>query len=431
MDKKLIYSVPIDSIIINDRQRKDLGNVETLAESIKNHGLIYPIILTEDNKLVAGERRLRAHQHLKLTHIDCIYRKYAALDSLIIEVVENIDRKAFTWEEEVKATEELHKMLILKYGDRWSGRKTSEKIKMSYGGVSTNLQLARALEEVPDVFEKCRTKEQALKALKKYELDEAMAELALRNSKKKYGIKAKNYLFNGNSCDLIKTIPDSHINVLLTDPPYGIDLSDTMFHSSRDMPAENKDIYEDSEAYFKSMIESIIPAINRVMKPDSAVCIFCAYEHSMWVANQFRKIGYAMDVLPGIWVKKFAGRCNVPEKYFNRSCEYFVYGTRGMFTLAKLGTSNAILCDNVNTMNRIHPSEKPLELADELISRFCLPGHTILDPFAGSSTFIVSAIKKGCIPIGFELDTVFYNNSIQRIAKTLEMKDAGKMEMVQ
>jgi len=431
VDKKLIHSIEISTIIIGNRQRKKLGNIEEFADSIKHHGQIYPIILTEDNKLVAGERRLRACLHLKLTHIDAIYRKYAELDSFIIEAIENIDRKALEWEEEVKITEELHKMLILKYGDRWSGRKTAEKIKMSLGGVSTNLQLAKALDEAPDIFEKCRTKEQALKALKKYKLDEAMAELALRNSKKKYGLKAKQYLLNGNSLDLIKQIPDASINVLLTDPPYGINLSDTMFHSTRDMPSENKDHYEDSTEYFKDLIEALIPDLNRILKPDSAVCIFCAYEHSKWLADQFRTIGYAMDVLPGIWVKHNAGRCNVPEKYFNRGYEYFVYGTRGMFTLAKLGTNNVIQCTNINTMDRIHPSEKPLELMEELLSRFCLPGHTTLDPFAGSCSSVVASIKRGCIPISFELDPKFYNNGLQRIAKALEMKDEGKMQVIQ
>lgn len=432
MDKKIIHSVIITDIIVTeDRYRKEMGDIEALADSIKQHGQLYPILLTEDNKLIAGERRVRACKHLKLTHIEAIYRKYTEIDNRIVEIIENQDRKSFTWQEEVMATEELHKMFIAKHGNNWSGRKTAEKAKMSYGGVSTDLQLARALEDSPDVFERCRTKEQALKALKKYELDEAMAELALRNSKKKYGLKAKNYLFNGDSVELIKTVPTDHINVLLTDPPYGINLSDTMFHSTQDIPSENKDSYLDTADYFKKLMEDIIPDISRVMKPDSAVCLFCAYEHSQWLADAFREIGYAMDVLPGIWVKRNAGRCNVPEKYFNRGYEHFIYGTRGMFTLAKLGTSNVIQCSNVNTMDRIHPSEKPLELADELISRFCLPGHITLDPFAGSCTFIVSAIKRGCIPIGFELDPKFYNNGIQRIAKALEMKDAGKMQVIQ
>jgi ParB family chromosome partitioning protein len=53
--------VNIDSIRVGDRIRKDIGDISTLAESIKRHGLLHPIVITgTDKTLVAGYRRLRA-----------------------------------------------------------------------------------------------------------------------------------------------------------------------------------------------------------------------------------------------------------------------------------------------------------------------------------------------------------------------------------
>ncbi len=421
-----IQSVKIESIIVKaDRYRKEHCDIKSLAMSIEERGQLVPIIISESHVLIAGERRLLAKKLLKHPTIQAIVRSYDEIEQKIIEIVENVDRKDFTWQEKARSTKELHNLLIAKYGSS-TVRKTAQKAKMSYGGVSTDLQLAQALEDVPDVFEKCRTMEQALKALKKYQLDEAMTELALRKSKGKYGIKAKNHLFHGDAYDLIKKLPDKHVNVILTDPPYGIDVFETMYHSNEEIPPENKDRFTDTKAYFKTTIMNLLPEINRVLKPNAGLLAFCAYSNSQWLIDAFKSIGFNMDVIPGVWVKKAnMARTNVPERYFNRSYELFVYGTRGEFTLAKAGTCNTILCQGVATMDRLHPTEKPLPISEDLVSRFCLPGHVTLDPFAGSCAFPVAAIKRGCIPIGFEKEAKFYMAGLQRLAKAMEMKDAS------
>ena len=51
---------PIDSIVVGERLRKDMGDLEGLARSIAEIGLLHPIIITPDGQLVVGERRLRA-----------------------------------------------------------------------------------------------------------------------------------------------------------------------------------------------------------------------------------------------------------------------------------------------------------------------------------------------------------------------------------
>ena len=51
---------PIDSIVVRERFRKDMGDLEALARSIAEIGLLQPIIITPDGQLVVGERRLRA-----------------------------------------------------------------------------------------------------------------------------------------------------------------------------------------------------------------------------------------------------------------------------------------------------------------------------------------------------------------------------------
>ena len=58
--------IPISNIKYEDktRFRKDLGDLRPLIESIKRHGLLHPIVLTEDNQLICGRRRLAAYMQL-------------------------------------------------------------------------------------------------------------------------------------------------------------------------------------------------------------------------------------------------------------------------------------------------------------------------------------------------------------------------------
>ena len=52
--------LPIENIRIGRRHRKDMGNIQALADSIAEVGLLHPIVVTEDHKLIAGQRRLAA-----------------------------------------------------------------------------------------------------------------------------------------------------------------------------------------------------------------------------------------------------------------------------------------------------------------------------------------------------------------------------------
>ena len=77
-DSEVVYPygadiIEIEKIKVSDRGRKDLGDIQSLAASISNQGLISPILLNQDNELVAGERRLRSHELLGLKHVAIVY----------------------------------------------------------------------------------------------------------------------------------------------------------------------------------------------------------------------------------------------------------------------------------------------------------------------------------------------------------------------
>ncbi|MDR3160797.1 MAG: ParB N-terminal domain-containing protein [Spirochaetaceae bacterium] len=96
--------VPIADIKVKRRIRKDLGDVSALAASMKRFGLISPIVLTGDNVLVAGGRRLEAARSLGWRTINAVIVNIPEdLDMLEYEVEENVQRQNFNTEEAAEA----------------------------------------------------------------------------------------------------------------------------------------------------------------------------------------------------------------------------------------------------------------------------------------------------------------------------------------
>ena len=92
--------IKIDEIIIGRRIRKDAGDMEPLIESIRRHGLLNPVTLTREKRLVAGYRRIQAARALGWGEIECHYIDTdSRLELLLIEAEENMTRRDFSKEE--------------------------------------------------------------------------------------------------------------------------------------------------------------------------------------------------------------------------------------------------------------------------------------------------------------------------------------------
>ena len=92
--------VSIDSIVVQKRIRKDLGNLEPLQDSLKRYGLLNPITINSKNELIAGERRLEAAKALGWTQIQAVVVDPPdEITQLELEIEENTQRMPFTDEE--------------------------------------------------------------------------------------------------------------------------------------------------------------------------------------------------------------------------------------------------------------------------------------------------------------------------------------------
>ena len=100
----------IRAVKARDRLREDLGDIAGLAESIKQHGLLHPIVVDDRDRLVAGQRRLEACKSIGLRKIEVKrLADLSAAERREIELEENLHRKDLTAHERSKATAELAK----------------------------------------------------------------------------------------------------------------------------------------------------------------------------------------------------------------------------------------------------------------------------------------------------------------------------------
>ena len=99
--------------IYQPRQNFEETELQDLAESIKEHGVIQPIILrkTDDDfyEIIAGERRFRASKIANLTEIPAIVRKFSDNDALEIAIIENVQRSDLSPTEEARGYQRLMK----------------------------------------------------------------------------------------------------------------------------------------------------------------------------------------------------------------------------------------------------------------------------------------------------------------------------------
>jgi ParB family chromosome partitioning protein len=113
--------VKIDDIKTKKRIRKDLGDLDSLKESMKNYGLMNPVTLNSKYELVAGERRLEAAKALGWERINAniLDENVDKIRQVEMEIEENNQRKEFTDEELLEGYRRLERLrnppLIIKF----------------------------------------------------------------------------------------------------------------------------------------------------------------------------------------------------------------------------------------------------------------------------------------------------------------------------
>jgi len=103
--------VQISDIKVKKRIRKDMGDIPALADSMRRFGQISPILITKNNVLIAGGRRLEAARNLGWSTINAVVAEIPdEVSKLEYELEENIQRRNFSQTETIEAAKRIYSL---------------------------------------------------------------------------------------------------------------------------------------------------------------------------------------------------------------------------------------------------------------------------------------------------------------------------------
>jgi ParB family chromosome partitioning protein len=198
-DGEEVLNISLDEIKPNPYQPRYVfsdAQIDELAQSIKEHGIISPIIVKKMNDyyaIIAGERRFRACQKLGLKTIPAIVRQYEKNKMIEIALIENLQRENLSPIEEARAIDLLIKELDI------TQKEASEKIGKTRSYVTNMIGLLNLPKVVLDFVDEKKLSMGHARALSKMQNDERIIELAKLIIKKNLSVRQTEALVQNES----------------------------------------------------------------------------------------------------------------------------------------------------------------------------------------------------------------------------------------
>lgn len=432
-------AIPLAEIqIAPNRQRKefDAQAIQDLVDSFDRNGQLQPIVIRRVNgnpQLVAGERRLRAatdHYQLggklRVGPTELPLGTIAALDlaemdpidAFEAELEENIRRVDLSWQERAEATSKLLDLRTQQATRSGIDPPTIAQIAQelhpdaseshAFQTARTDVLVAKHLND-PDV-QKASTAKEALKVIKRKEENRKNA--ALGESVGATFSSKDHTLRCGNCLNELNAWSEASFDVILTDPPYGIDAQE--FNDSGGKTPGGH-FYDDSFDSWISVISGVLPQFERVSKLQSHLYIFCDIGNFITLKDMVSKFTtFTPFRTPLIWYNPGAIRAPWPDKGPQRKYQCCLYAVKGGKPTLRLAPD---LVQFPSDPNLGHPAQKPVDLLRDFLSRSARPGDTVLDPFCGSGSIFPAAHALKIRATGIEMDEAAYGLAVKRLGE--------------
>ncbi|HKW64793.1 MAG TPA: site-specific DNA-methyltransferase [Candidatus Acidoferrum sp.] len=240
-------------------------------------------------------------------------------------------------------------------------------------------------------------------------------------------------IYQGDCLEILAAIPEGTVDLVFADPPYFLSNGGITCHAGR-MVSVNKGEWDKSRGADGNheFNRAWLSACQRVLKPNG----------SIWVsgtAHVIHSVGFAMQqlgfkLLNDIsWVK--------PNPPPNLSCRYFTHATETIIWAARdkksRHTFHYKLMKEINRGKQMksvweiyppetwekkfgkHPTQKPVALLERILLASSSEGDLVLDPFCGSGTTLLAALRLRRRGLGCELSADFLTLSIRRLCSNL------------
>lgn len=211
-------------------------------------------------------------------------------------------------------------------------------------------------------------------------------------------------LIQGDCLELMKDIPDKSIDMVLTDPPYGIKYKSNMRTKS---PKFEMIANDNNSARFL-----VYPEMYRVLKDDSAAIVFASWKN---YAEDYIELSKCFDIKNVIVWWKHGGGIGDLKHTLLTDYEIAIICHKGKCKIRGKRIGSVWECNKVNPNKMLHPTQKPEKLLEELIEKYSDSDETVLDCFMGSGSTGVACINTNRSFIGIEKEAKYFDIACRRI----------------
>ncbi|HEY8985425.1 MAG TPA: site-specific DNA-methyltransferase [Streptomyces sp.] len=217
-------------------------------------------------------------------------------------------------------------------------------------------------------------------------------------------------LHQGDALTTLPSLPTASVTATITDPPYnsggttntartndtarGKYVSGNAQHDLPDFDGDNRD-----QRSYTSWLALILAECYRITAPAGPLLVFTDFRQLPATSDALQAAGWTWrGIVP--WHKPIS---RPMRGGFNRACEYVLWATKGPVDAARnpVHLPGLYSASQPRGKNRVHITQKPAALMDELI-KICVPDGTVLDPFTGSGATGIAALTSGRSFVGIE-----------------------------
>lgn len=365
----------------NPRKKLKAGDkeYEKIKNSILEFGYVEPIIINYDMTVIGGHQRLTVLKDLGYTEVQCV------------EVhIED--------ENKVKALN----IALNKITGAWNEQLLADLIvDLQAANFNTDFTGFEA-PEIEQLFSKVHNKD-----IKEDDFDvEAELQKPIMSQAGDVWLLGRHRLVCGDSTlpeTYIKLMDGKRANLVLTDPPYNVDVEETAGKIKNDnMPDED----------FYKFLFAMFVNVEQNMERDASIYVFHADSKGLIFRQAFHDAGFYLSGCC-IWKKNALVLGRSPYQWQHEPC---LFGW-------KLGGKHQWYSDRKQTTiweydrpksSKEHPTMKPVALMAYPIQNSCMSNCIVLDPFLGSGSTLIACEETNRICYGIELDEKFADVIVRR-----------------
>ncbi|HCE4999480.1 TPA: site-specific DNA-methyltransferase [Vibrio parahaemolyticus] len=221
-----------------------------------------------------------------------------------------------------------------------------------------------------------------------------------------------------NKCciEMMKSMSDECVDLLLTDPPYKITQGGRSKKVARNevkgifdrnrLGSRNGKLFQHNDIKFSDWL----PEAYRVLKDGSHAYVMVNDKNMQELLNEASNVGFKLHNIL-VWKKNNA----TPNRWYMKNSEFIVMFRKGKAKVINdCGSTSVFEIDNIRG-DRLHPTQKPVELFEKLILNSTMPGQVVFEPFSGSGSCLVACQNTGRHCVSAELDKAYFDVSVMRV----------------